>query len=106
TAFGYSVEAGEPWIVVTPVRGTITKEERVAVSVDWTRAPVVVGERRVPITVTGPNGAHVVVQALVTNPAWPKRDSVVAFVEGGGFVSMEAEHYSLAVGSGEIGWQR
>mgnify|MGYP003694586273 CR=1 FL=1 len=44
--------------------------------------------------------------AVVNNPVTPKRDSVVGFVEGAGYVSMEAEHYTNAVSAGKIGWQR
>ena len=59
-----------------------------------------------PITFTGPNNFRSVIQAVVSNPASPKRDSIVGFVEGNGYVSMEAEHYGRAVGSanGAIQW--
>ncbi|MEP6493469.1 MAG: glycosyl hydrolase 115 family protein [bacterium] len=104
TAFAYTVESSEPWVNVAPARGTVVKEERIAVSVDWKRAPF--GDHKVPIIVTGPNGAHITAQAAVSNPASPKRDSIVGFVEGGGYVSMEAEHYTRAVSLGVINWQR
>ncbi|HTE47120.1 MAG TPA: glycosyl hydrolase 115 family protein, partial [Gemmatimonadaceae bacterium] len=102
--FLYAVESGEPWLTISPARGNVAKEKRVAVSVDWSRAPA--GDHKVPITVSGPNGSHVTVQAVVSNPASPKRDSVIGFVEGGGYVSMEAEHYTRAVNGGAISWQR
>ncbi|HEY9226294.1 MAG TPA: glycosyl hydrolase 115 family protein, partial [Gemmatimonadaceae bacterium] len=106
TSFDFTAQAGEPWVTVSPASGKIDKETRVAVSVDWTRAPT--GERKVPITFTGPNGARFVVQAPVSNPLSPKRDSIVGFVEGNGYVSMEAEHFTRAVGSADktISWLR
>jgi hypothetical protein len=85
TAFEYSAQSAEPWLTVSPSRGTIDREQRVAVSVDWSRAPG--GERRVPITFTGPNGSRTVVQAVVNNPVTPKRDCIVGFVKGPGYVS-------------------
>jgi len=93
-------------VTVTPASGRIEKEQRVAISIDWNRAPV--GEHRVPITFAGPNNARVVIQAPVSNPAAPKRDAVVGFVEGNGYVSMEAEHFTRAVGSVDktIQWLR
>jgi hypothetical protein len=106
TPFDFSASAGEPWVAVTPSSGRIEKEQRVAISIDWNRAPV--GEHRVPITFAGPNNARVVIQAPVSNPAAPKRDAVVGFVEGNGYVSMEAEHFTRAVGSVDktIQWLR
>ena len=104
TPFEYTAQSTEPWLTVSPSRGTIDREQRVAVSVDWLRAPG--GEHRVPITITGPNGTRTVVQAVVNNAVTPKRDSVVGFVEGPGYVSMEAEHFTNAVSAGKIGWQR
>lgn len=102
--FEYSAESAEPWVTVAPARGKINKEQRVAVSVDWSRAPA--GEHRVPITFTGPNASRSVVQAVVNNLTAPKRDSIVGFVESAGYVSMEAEHYSGIAGSTTIKWQR
>ncbi len=104
SSFEYSVQSAEPWVIVAPSRGTIDKEQRVAVSVDWSRAPI--GERRVALTFSGANDSRTVVYAVVKNPVAPKRDSVVGFVEGPGYVSMEAEHFTNAVSAGKVGWQR
>ncbi len=73
TAFAFTASAAQPWVVVSPAKGTHHKEKRVSVSVDWTQAPV--GANRVPITITGPKGTKTVVQAPVDNPASPTRDS-------------------------------
>ncbi|MBV9880108.1 MAG: glycosyl hydrolase 115 family protein, partial [Gemmatirosa sp.] len=104
TPFEFTAQADAPYVTLSPARGRVDKEQRVAVSVDWARAPA--GTHRVPITFTGPNGAKVVVQTTVANPAGPARDSVVGFVEGAGYVSMEAEHYARAVGTGPTQWLR
>ncbi|MGH7616969.1 MAG: glycosyl hydrolase 115 family protein [Gemmatimonadaceae bacterium] len=97
TPFAFTAQAAEPWVIVTPSKGSVTKEQRVSVSIDWTRAPK--GDRTVPITFTGPNNARSLVNAVVSNPAAPTRESVKGFVEGNGYVSIEAEHYSRAVTS-------
>jgi len=109
TPFEYTVETGEPWVIVSPARGTVEKERRLTISVDWSRVPN--GKHRTPITLKGPGGGGFgagprVIQAIVNNPATPKREQVTGFVEGNGYVSMEAEHYSRAVASGSIRWQR
>ncbi|HYD51483.1 MAG TPA: glycosyl hydrolase 115 family protein [Gemmatimonadaceae bacterium] len=100
----FTATAGEPWVTVTPSRGTVTADQRLAVRVDWAKAPV--GTHRVPITITGPNDLRVVVQAPVFNPASPRPESVVGFVQGNGVVSMEAEHAARVVNGGGARWQR
>ncbi|MGE5099615.1 MAG: family 43 glycosylhydrolase, partial [Deltaproteobacteria bacterium] len=104
TGFDYSVQVGEPWLTVSPARGRIDKEQRVSVAVDWSRAPT--GQHNVPITITSSTGSHFVVRAVVKNPAAPNRESIVGFVEGDGYVSMGAEHYTRAVSSRPITWLR
>lgn len=104
TPFAYTVEPGAPWLIVTPAQGTVDKEQRLWVSVDWQQAPA--GHQRAPITITGPDGSRVVVQAALFNPASPKRDAVQGFVEADGYVSMEAEHHTRAVNRDPITWQR
>jgi len=102
--FDFTAEAGEPWVTVTPASGRVERETRITVSVDWERAPA--GLRRVPVTVTGADGRRVVVHAIVHNPETPRRGEVRGFVESGGYVAMEAEHYSRAVNAGPVRWQR
>jgi hypothetical protein len=48
----------------------------------------------------------VVVQAVIHNHLSPAKDQVQGFVEGNGYVAMEAEHYSRAVESAAIRWLR
>jgi hypothetical protein len=103
TPVAYTVQASEPWLTVSPSSGTVDKEQRLLVRVDWNRVPI--GTHRVPITVSGADGPRLLVQAIVKNPASPKRDEVVGFVEGDGYVSMEAEHYTHAVSGTGVTWQ-
>jgi len=100
--FDYKIESGESWLRVTPNQGKVDKEQRVSVSVDFQQAPS--GKHRAAITVTGPNGSSVVVQAVINNPAVPKRDLVTGFVESNGYVSIEAEHYTKAINADPIKW--
>jgi hypothetical protein len=59
----------------------------------------------VPITITGPGGSSVVVQAPVENPDVP-RSGLAGFIEANGYVSIEADHFSSAVTSGSVSWSR
>jgi len=102
TPFDYKIEPNEPWLLVTPNQGKVDKEQRVLVSVDWQKAPA--GKKNAAVTITGPDNKQVVVEAPMSNPESPKPDQVKGFVEGNGYVSIEAEHYSRAVDAGPIKW--
>jgi len=96
TAFDYRITSAKPWVTVSPNRGTVGKQVRAEVTVDWKRAPR--GTTRVPITITGA-GRTVVVEAVVDNPAnRPKR----GYAEANGYVSVPADGTSRVVGD----WSR
>jgi hypothetical protein len=102
--FQYSVQSEASWLIVSPQQGTVQEQQRIWVKVNWSHVPV--GDHQVPVTVFGPDGTSIVVQADVHNPGYPKPGQVKDFVESDGYVSMEAEHYSKAVGTPQIHWQR
>src|SRR6185295_3289749 len=37
--FEFTARAAEPWVVISPASGTVQKEQRLTVSVDWSRVP-------------------------------------------------------------------
>ncbi|GAA0493598.1 hypothetical protein Ade02nite_21420 [Paractinoplanes deccanensis] len=95
TAFSYEVSTGQPWLRVTPASGRVTDEVRVSVSVDWKRAPL--GVTTVPVTVSGA-GTSTVVDVKVERP----RVAPAGFLEAGGHVAIEADHYSRKSGSWQL----
>ena len=103
TPFDYRIQTGAAWVRVRPDRGRVESQVRATVSVDWSRAPA--GTTQVPITITGPGGSSVVVQAPVENPRVP-RSGLAGFIEANGYVSIEADHYAKAIRSGSISWSR
>lgn len=102
TPFPYRIRAAQPYVVVTPEHGTVDKQVRATVRIDWARAPL--GTTQVPITVSGPNGGSVGITAVVANPG--PLPGVRGFVEANGYVSMAADHYDNAVGTDGITWRR
>jgi hypothetical protein len=102
-AFDFVVRSGAPWLEVSPSRGTVAKQVRATVRVDWSRAPK--GNHEVPITVTGRDGAAVVVTAMVQHVRVPA-GSGGGFVEANGYVSMEADHATATVDTASVTWQR
>ncbi len=98
--FGYQITTPVSWLRLGPTDGTVTDQIRATVHVDWFHAPH--GTTRVPITITGA-GRSVTVEAVVDNPQAPV---AAGFVEANGYVSMQADHYTTAVGGNGISWMR
>ncbi|HEY4305226.1 MAG TPA: glycosyl hydrolase 115 family protein [Gemmatimonadaceae bacterium] len=102
-AFTYSAKASQPWVMVSPSSGIVNGEQRLTVRVDWNRAPR--GRSKVLITISGANDARVVVDAVIDNPASPRRDALDGFVETNGYVAIDAEHVSrVESGSAGVEW--
>jgi len=97
--FDYKVESGAPYVKVSSASGKIDHQTRLWVSVDWAKAPK--GTKEVPITITGPNGSKVVVNAIVNNS---KPVPTSGFVMSNGYASMEAVHYSKMVNGTNVKW--
>jgi hypothetical protein len=103
---GFNVESGAPWLDAKACFSKLddaVSESPVLVGANWVEAPT--GRHRVPITITGSDGSKVVVTAVVNNPASPQPEDVKGHVEGNGYVSIEAEHFTRAVDAPPIKWQ-
>ncbi|MEW1826192.1 glycosyl hydrolase 115 family protein [Streptomyces sp. NPDC088196] len=100
TAFDYRIEVSAPWLVVEWARGRgrVERQVRVEVGVDWAKVPVPVGRVEGELTVTGAGGS-VTVGCVAERPSGR---GLRGFVEAGGYVAIDGEHYDRAVG----GWRR
>ncbi len=103
-SFEYRATASDPWIILSSTKGTIIKEERLWVGVDWTRAPKGASNGTVRIERAGGESVTAAVESF--NPAELSRDSLDGFVESEGHVSIEAEHYTKNVPSGQVRWEK
>ncbi|MEY4917832.1 MAG: hypothetical protein RL616_1745, partial [Verrucomicrobiota bacterium] len=99
--FEFTATASKPWILLSETSGSIGKDKRLWVSVDWSKAPTGAASGTVKLT-GGTN--EVVVNVSSFNPTEPTRDSLRGFVEGEGFVSIEAEHYTKKTAAGSNLW--
>jgi hypothetical protein len=102
--FEFSAKSSAPWIVLSKTQGTIDKELRVLVSIDWSKAPS--GESNGSVKITGSDGKEVNVKISSFNPAEPNKASLEGFVEADGYVSIEAEHYTKKVDAGTVRWEK
>jgi hypothetical protein len=98
----WSAHVSDEWVELSERSGLFEKEQRIWITVDWTKAPKgVKQEARVIIKGTGKT---INVKVLAFNPAVPTPDEVKGFVESHGYVSIEAEHYSRKVDKGGAEW--
>ena len=91
----FTVESSVPWLRADVASGSVERDQRVWISVDWDKAPI--GVDSAQITVTGPDDARVAIKVPILNPATPRPGKTNGFVETNGYVSIEAEHYTGAV---------
>jgi hypothetical protein len=102
--FQFTASADQPWIKLSKTHGSVAKEERLLVSIDWTG--LTVGENDGTITLAQEGGAELRVRVRALNPPAPLRDSAQGFVEGNHYVSMEAEHFTGITSAGEVHWDK
>jgi endo-1,4-beta-D-glucanase Y len=101
--FEFTATASEPWIVPSETKGTVDKEMRLSVSIDWNE--VSTGKVNGTIEIVGAGGKKVDVQITAFKPQEPARDSLEGFIEGDGYVSMEAEHCTKKVDAALVRWE-
>jgi hypothetical protein len=103
TPFEYIATSRAPWIVLDRTRGSIKKERRLGVSVDWQKVPKGLSDGWV--TIAGA-GAKVTVRVQAFNPEAATRAAVRGFVEANGYVSIEAEHYTKKIDVRSVRWEK
>ncbi len=102
--FVFSATTSVPWIMLSESQGTIEKDRRVWVSVDWKKAPLGFTSGSLKIARSGTQ--EVVVNVNAFRPQDLTRESLDGFVESDGYVSMEAVHYSKKVDRPSARWER
>jgi hypothetical protein len=102
--FDYTAAATKEWIIVSSAGGPIRKEERIHVSVDWDRVPKGLNTGIVKVTQSGGQSVEIGVSCFY--PEVPARDTLRGFVEGRGYVSIEAEHFTKSIPSGRARWEK
>jgi hypothetical protein len=102
--FQFSAAPSVPWISVSLPQGSIEKEQRLWVSVDWSKAPA--GSSDGSVKISGAGGAGVTVNLTASNPREVTPATLRGFVEANGYVSIEAEHYSKNNASPAARWEK
>lgn len=101
--YEFLASASEPWITLSEVRGTVTKDTRIWVSIDWARAPI--GAPSASVTVSALDRAVTIkVDALKPQAMLGRILPGTVFGETQGYVAIEPEHYSRNTDAGESRW--
>jgi Glycosyl hydrolase family 115/Gylcosyl hydrolase family 115 C-terminal domain len=101
TPFEFTATVSESWIKLSQSKGTVGKDQRLWVEIDWSKEPA--GAAAGTVKLAGA-GCEISVQVSAFNPVEMARDSLEGFVEGEGVVSIEAEHYSRKTDVGASRW--
>jgi hypothetical protein len=102
--FSFTVSRSAPWIIVSASRGKVDQEERIWISADWEHAQRGAAEGAVKIS--SDSGQVVSVKVESFRPSAPMRNDLNGFVEGDGYISMEAEHYTKNVAGASARWEK
>jgi hypothetical protein len=103
TPFEFSVSSDVSWIIINKTKGTIYKDERLWISVDWVKTPE--GKSNGIINIKGA-GKEVNVKVTAFRPSQITPESLEDFIEGEGYVSVEAEHFSRKTNTENRQWVR
>ena len=103
-SFAYIAKSVEPWILISMQQGTIEKEHRLWVSIDWNRAPK--GLREGTVMVSRSGGESVEIKVPIHNPNATDRDAIQGFVESDGYIAMEAEHHVRNLPAPQARWEK
>ena len=102
-AVHYTVTPSDPWIVASSTQGSVAKDQRIWISIDWSKAPKGAASGSVKIA-SGAVTVNVKVDAVSARDV--TRDNLTGFVEDDGVVSIEPEHYTRKTDEGDLKWIR
>jgi hypothetical protein len=101
--FNYIVSSESNWAIIDKPEGMIDADKRIMISINWDKVPE--GTNKGVIKVSGPR-TDIFIQLQAFKPAGISPENISGFVEGEGYVSIEAEHFSLNKSLENSRWNR
>lgn len=101
SSFEFKAKPTKPWIDVSTQNGKVSDQIRLWISIDWKKVPNGMDGGAVSITGTNEN---VSVKLETYKPTTISLTDLHGFVEGVGYVSIDAQHYSRKVDFGSNRW--
>ncbi|SFU37601.1 glycosyl hydrolase 115 family protein [Pseudoduganella namucuonensis] len=103
-SFRFKIAASAPWITLSASGGSVGRSQRVMVDVRWDEVPA--NADHAVVVVLGPDGGKVAIRVPVRAPGAGPKVEAGSYVESGGVVAIEAEHYTKAVAPQGRQWLR
>ena len=100
-SLNFEVSADHPWILINKTKGTFGFDDRLWITVDWDKIPK--GKSTGSVKVSD-IGTIVTVFVNAFNPTEITPESLRGFIEGNGYVSIEAEHFTRLTNEGTRRW--
>jgi hypothetical protein len=97
----FNVKTASNWIILKRTNGTLGSDYRLWVTIDWDKIPT--GQNIGTVRISG-TGTEVPVTINAFRPAGLTRESLSGFVEGEGYVSIEAGHFTKLTNEGDSQW--
>jgi len=101
-AIDYSVSSDADWVNLSSRKGKLEQEQRIEISVDWTKTGQGTHTARVKVE---PKVGEAVEFEVLARKYNHEKIKPKGFVEQNGYVSIEAPHFTNAVNTSEITWQ-
>ena len=99
----YMFSSEDPWIKIDKTKGPFGFDDRMLVTVDWKKTSK--GMNHGTVKISGINN-NIIVGIKAFNPAEVNPESLTGFIEGNGYVSIEAEHFKRQTMTGTKHWSR
>lgn len=97
--FNYEIKPQDKWVKISKYKGTIEKEEKFLVDIDWKKSPEGISKSQIMIEALGKQ------IPIVININNPNKANIKGFVESNGYISFAAENYSREISGGKFDWQ-
>jgi hypothetical protein len=102
----WTARASRPWIRVEPASGEAhAADQRVWVSVDWTRAPRADAMAEESIAIDAGDAGSRTLRLAIDNPRALRPENALGHVEVDGYLAVEAEHYWRKIDRGGAAWR-
>jgi len=101
TTFEFNATTDESWIIIGKYKGPFGADDRLWISINWEKAAE--GKNTGSVKISG-TGKEVAITINAFKPVEVTPETLKGFVEGEGVVSIEAEHFTKIINSGERKW--
>jgi len=102
--FEFTATPDQPWIQLSESSGSVLKDKRLLVRIDWKLVPQ--GTQAGSIRIAQKNGNQTRVTLHAFRSEQSPSESFDGFVEASRYVSMEAEHFSARHGVNGVNWEK